>query len=1622
MTTPSTPYHQAQILRNLPAWTTTLHPDHTRRIVQSLRKDYLDETGSPYSWYAAASEDDQAVLQQLMGCRDARFAALRGALQGFKQISEFCKPLLKARLGLGVEVDQAQYVHQPYKLFTTQMNPPGLEFSLGEEPPLIPRPYGPQEKRSLLEAALHNFEGPAECGPFDTLTRSPNDDTSRFPFGPRAFIDHCRALDLGQRYQDHLQAIYEGPRKAEIEQLWMDATRQALKTEAMIAYLKGLLTLKGRAALTQLCNDERSPHYDEQPLHCWHFSLFGIPIHDVLLIGPNTADRINPCILYIPQDTEHPVREYASLQKAGEHLRQRLVQTRFRRHLISFADKSNQVELAQKLENALFDQSAAGHRPRANSKLHFVSIRLERPIWPALYRDHIRRLKADARTIAVPTADADAKARRARLQHWRDTGMNLLNVAAFFVPGLDAVMLGVFAYDIMDSVFTGFEAWEEGDTHEALLQVESLAINAATIAGFAVGARLVKASGFVDALKSVWKGGSERLWQPDMRPYASEAVLPADAQPDAQGVYYIGGNAHVLLEGRLYEVFESADGQWRVRHPETADAYSPPLRYLGDQRWQLAHEDPLTWSDARLLRALGQFSQGLDTSEQLSALRITANDADTLRHAQVNGFRPPALLADALLRLRLDNDVQSTITRVRHGLPLAAHKNFALPELVNMPGWPENCRLKVFTGAEKVGDAVYFGAEDAANPMLIEISRSELDNGQLSKVVLDQLDEDAIAHLLKDIAPGHRERALDEQLAARLTARRHEIFTSMLESHQPLPSVEAQTIKRQFHGLPGSVLEDLLRHANSSERQRLAGGRVPLRIAEEARLLQARARLDHALLGLYRPSLSNADSLTLRQALTASHPQASDAELLEIALGDRPACATLLGQQPIKPGWRSPLRLAHGRIGYPLSGRGSAGAADHQLRSLFPSLNATQRDALRAELSETGDLGAAVKQLQAQWRTLERDLKSWIWNTRNVFERQDRQACAELLKNAWRREGASNRHTLVLERMRIPRMPALNARMPHIRELKLTGLELEQLDAQFLSCFPNLQVLEVTDNPAIDAPVLFEALASAPRLRSLDLTSNALASLTPTAQRALAAMPDLRRLNLRRNRLTLDESTLSFLARRPLDELRLGSNRITLDENLARRFQDLVHLQRLDLDFNPLQRAPDVSYMARLRHLDLNNAELTAWPDGLTTLMSQPQYQLRYLDLSSNRIHHVDGLSDILRSPYARDVSARLPERRWLFNYNNLEAQTLARLRTLGVNVSEHAAERPEWQGLWRDSASARQNQLWTDLFEQNDNGHLQAVLERLTYSKEAQRDPRGLRERVWSLLEQAREDTALRERLNEVAELYPPTCGDAGAEAFSALEVELLASRAAGQAHDTAKPLFDLYRQLYRREKVNALADRISFKRGQRKQALLDDVMDDELPAYDELDVPTAFPDVDLETGLVDDIEVRLALRQSLAETLDFPEPSSGMLYRSQARINRQIIANVEAAVRTLDADTAARQQWMAEQPVWSNYLKVRYASQFEAITDFWRPGLDYLFYCWDAGNEPITQLDSAITRALTPVMPASVLDEHGVLRRVPLEQPAFDHAMRTLTREQQRVEAGLLLSLTRQWEVIDA
>lgn len=1543
MNSTTVPYHQAQIVRTLPAWARTLHPEHISRIVQRVRKDYLDENGSPHAWFAAASAEDQTQVRQLIALRDMQYKALRTALKDFRQIGEFCKPLLERRLAQAIDVEKAQYLHQPFKVYTTQQNPPGLDF--GNEPELIKRPDGPAQRRSLLEAALHNFQGPDDLGPFDALTVGPNNDAPLPDLELQAFIDLCRDLDLGRQYQEHLQSIYDGPAQATIQQLWIDASRQALSTEAEIAALKDLLSSKGRDALAQLCDGTSTPRYGEHTLHCWRFSLFDIPIHDVLLIGPDEASQINPCILYIPQDSEHPVREFASSAEARAHLRQRLLQTTFRQRLVGFAEKNNQAELSRKFDDALFETRDGVRKLRKKPELRFNRTRLVLPIWPVLFHSHKRRLKADARAIAVPTADANAKARKARLQQWVDAGMNLLNVAAFFVPGLDAVMLGVFAYDLMDSVFTGFEAWEEGDTHEALQQLESLAINAVVAAGFAGASKALKASGFVDALESVRKEGKDVLWNSDMTGYFSDMTLPESVLPDDQGLYHCDGKTYVQLDNQLLEVFEERSGQWHARHPSDPTAYSPQLHGNGQGAWRLAHEQPHDWNDAKLLRRLTPFANVLEDTELTGALRCTGIDIATLRRVHLTSEPAQARLLDALQRLTWDHEADQIAERVRQSKPLVAYKHYALPQLLQLTGWPDNHVLKVFEGPEPFGNHVRLGAPWAPGQMEIEITLNDLESGELCQAVTRQLSDDTLRALLADTPRAQQAKALAGKLGDQLQGKRAAIFDSLVASNrQPLDPAQT-ALGRQFPRLPDRVLQEIVSLASPDERERLTLSRVPLRIAEQARLQQAAVQLDRALLGLLRPSLANTDSLKLDAALQAQHPTSNAAQRFEMIAADRVQAARLLGQRAIKPRFVAPHRLPEGRLGYPLAGwkslkawagLGQQGIEQRRLQRLYPTLDATQRDALLATLRQRGNVGEQITALEREQLNLDDHLRTWVV-AGTPEQKASRARLREQINRVWRRD-FSERFTL--ESMHIEILPSLPARMDHIVRLDIDAIGLEQIPADFLQSFPNLRHLSVSGNPRLQVPSLLAALASARNLRALDLSNNGLTELTITEGDSLASMPDL---------------------------------------------------QSLGLHGNPIRSLSGLEHLAHLATLNLNDCGLSVWPGGLTALMERPAPGLRTLELNGNALTEIPDLQRVLQSPFVAALRTAQEPTRWRFRQNDLADAIAQQLAERGVQIEANR---------WLLDANQARRALWQQLFDNDGHPLLEDLMIRV-----ADIHARGIDVDVWPLLEQVSENRTragtlgnpdlpshMRQRLETVAGRFEFAEGNTLADALSSVRVlvdthmELVTNR-------NPHSMFLAMSRLYARENVNACARAIhegrEASRAQLRQVLEREPHADisvlQLPHLAHLD------DIAPDLVLRDDAdleEIRLSLREELADFLDFPEPGPAQWFGAAPPLSATTYFNIEQHVQSLVDDRAGCRAWIARDPDWRIYLRTRFAQRFEALSNRWVDVMSHLQSLLEAPSADDSDLTpevrDGVIDLLREVLPESPVDDSGRLKPV--------------------------------------
>lgn len=1531
------PYHQQQILRSLPGWTRHLHPHHASRLLRRAHREHVEQDGQIAPWFAQASAARQAELRQAIKQRTTSHQALAKALQGLRGITEFCEPLLQARLGIQVALTQAQFRHQP---FTSSLGgefpDPDASHHVPRTPASIEEPAGTASLTSLLEAALHNFEGMTEVGPFSTLQVSVDDSSALPGLSTTAFVTHCRALDLGRRYQEHLQDIYGGQREALLRALWGQARRDELTVQALIARMRGLLTDDGLQSLQQLCSTGSIPCYRGTPAKVAVLRMLDIQLHDLLLLT-STRQSTPSCIAYLPFDDAQPVQEFNNLLAFGRYLRRRLLEPAYRERFLEHVALKDRPQMASKLKARLFEATAGGlspletpspafaetepgthpwqglqatlsrqeqdtPRPTRFPALAIHAVAVAFPVWPKLFNDHVQRLQEDARRVAVPTADVDAKARRERLALWGERGLTLLGVAAMFVPGLDVAMLAVGAGQVMASIFHGFESWSEGDNAEAVNQVESLLVNLGSVAAIAGVTKLAKASGFVDWMQSVWLDGEKLLWHPQLEQYRSPVELPADLQPDEQGIFRHDDRHFVDLDNTLHEIRQDPEGHWHVEHPADPRAYQPRLHGNGRGAWRMAHERPQDWGRVKLMRRLGPLANGLTDEELIAVLDSTDLERGVLEQVHVDGRRPPALLEDAIRRIKAD-------------------------------------RIHL----------------DPATPA----------------------------------------------------------------------SAPALMIGRAFPGLPSQALEELVGAANSAERQALNSGRVPLRLAEEARLMQARFRLDRAILGLYRPGLANDDSRLISDSLLAAHPQWTPEQRYHAALANRTATARLLGQQPVRPGWRSPLRLSEGRYGYPLSPGLFASRAERELHALYPGMNGREVRQLLATLRVRGSVTEQIQALRTQLSSLRDQLHAWATRGAHDWGEEvgaDYTRTADQLVRAWQRLDGD---MLSLSNVALDALPTLTARFDHITTLSLENLNVIEMPADFLQAFPALRRLDVRTSPQLSVSSVLQALRNAPRLQELRLSGTHLGELPAVAHEVLPTLRDLRSLEMPHHRMTLTVQDVRMLTGLPLETLDLRANRIALDADTANTFSSMRTLRNLLLSNNPLAVSPNLAELDNLATLRLDNSQLRQWPTGLSGLMQRNPCMLRVVDLSMNNIDQVPGLPALLSSPYLGELLARRAQYRWRFNYNPLDEATRESLQIVGASVEQRVegidASAPPVRIDWLQNASRQQRATWEALFDADGNASLRQVVEQAGMSASARRQPRAFARQVWTLLERASTSTRLRARLDEVAGEFPVSCGDAGADGFGTLQIEVMAYDEAAGAEVATPPLFQFFRRLFRRDQVNTLAQDLFNARVARRDALR--ALDawaarplaergarPVLPALHRFD--TLSDDV-LHNGLgegLDLIEIRLALRSGLASRLDFPEPQQAMLYRHTAEISPRTEEAVLEEVDARDQDAEARRQWIARQPGWRRLLRRENSARFATLRTRWDTGMDYL-----DGNDLDGPLEPPVIEALTQALGRSPLAKDGQPLREPISSDRYVAGMNRMALGLEQDEDVLYLRLTR-------
>ncbi|UVL59457.1 hypothetical protein LOY54_15485 [Pseudomonas sp. B21-032] len=1431
--------------------------------------DYLPQ------WLLQAPAERLLALSRAMQLSQQQRTRVAGVLSNIQPLDSFARTLLRQQLrrqtGVDLDVEHNQLVHTRHLSRTSTL----LSLPRQGSTAVV-------SSHSLLQAALQNFSA-AEAANGGLAGKArlqfvrPLATSAQLT--PESFAGLCRTLDLGGRYQRHLDQVLTD----EFTQMLRRSHYHDLEVAALLAVLSGALDEYGFTALLQHIHADFLQPGDDPVIRPLQVRLGGVRLSGMVVFEllPESAFNTSPGVvrlgqlnwlLYIPGDPQRPLVQFSAREDMLGELGVRLKSPGYARWFTRFVPQAEQPAFAATLGE--LRQRAAPGAPLA------ISMGLSAfagPLFSTLASQQLAKIRNDARTLAVPTDDEDEKQRVERLHAYETAGLLLLNVAGLFVPVLGAVMLGVAAAQLASQLFEGFGDWLQGDSDKALEHltdvVENLALFAAAGAGVHLVGKALRHAAFIEALVPVSsRQGQARLWKPDLAGYQAR-IEPGTA--DAQG--FIGGapGPYLTLDDRVYAVeHDSALGQWRIVHPEGGERYSPVLQGNARGGWRHGGENPLQWQDTRfMLKRLLPELATLAEPAQEQILTISGLDGGQLRRLHLDNLAAPGLLRDCLLRWRLDQDIERFIDQLAAGAPLDTTEAQMRDYLVS--------RLPADTTASPAPGVLARHARMLRQALFSHCYglRTRLAGIAESVVQVDfpELPSSLVGDLLEAASDAELERLVEQwrvplAMANRIRAPLHDVRISRAVEGLYLQSVRSRDSDRLFLALLGQLPGWPQALAIEVFEGSLSGPRlVPAAIATGSRRVQI-VRLESGY-QLYRQAGEHAGEFyldlfsALSNALSASEQAALDTplrsrlgELLHLHRGK-------VGQwlQPTprqRPWFNPPQRLADGRIGYPLSGRGLFGgrraAQVRDIRQLYPGLSDTDADAFVDALQRNGvDVAARIKAYQREYQLLDGTLRAWSQSVA-VDEagqalRRSRQQAALLIRRAWRKLSPkrwSNHsvigYSLSLEGLYTGDLPGWPAEVnfDHVVDLQLHNMGLGDASAAFLLPFK--------------------------RLRELNLGNNALTRLPD----ALSGMPALARL----------------LA---------PGNHIELDQQAARQLAGLSQLRILNLNDNPVGPLLDLERLSRLEEVQLRNTGLQAWPHGLLN-----RYHGYRLDLRNNQI---DSLPQaVLDAPGWINRGLALHD-------NPLSQATFEQLEQYQQRTGIRLASRRSHQSpvskarrLWLQAApagdSAQALTTWQALADEPQATGLFQLLADLSVTAEFQRTPADLGGRVWALLDAASKAPELRESLFELA-ASPITCGDSVTLNFATLEIRASVYIASHLATDQplAQRLLSLGRRLFRQEQLDLLV-------AEQAQA------------------PTNA------AAVVDVVELNLAYRIALGEALDLPSKPQSMLFPALAPLDEGEIASARQRIEGLE-QTQALQRFIGGRDFWLDYLKEQHKAQFEAL-----------------------------------------------------------------------------------------
>ncbi|KIP94904.1 NEL-type E3 ubiquitin ligase domain-containing protein [Pseudomonas fluorescens] len=1427
--------------------------------------------------------------------------------------------------------------------------------------------------QTLLQAAMQNFtedEELADGFPAGSLVRIKSAPAGVKDLTPAAFAAFCRKLDLGKKYQEHLQQVFglrdDSGKVVATSAMTRDiaALKQSLlELDAHLAALKGDITTAGLRMLQDLMVAEgvasaQNLRYGKDPMIMQGIKILDSCVWGVVVFSKRSVQQHpeDGCMVYMPGEPERAVYEYPSFNAFKRYLAQQLKSTEYQGYFAGSLDEDDKVDffksLAEKPDLGLVEQWP-----------------INVPLFDFMVQSHVGKLQIDARKLAVPTADIDEAARQKRLLDFVQRGVSVASVAGLFVPVLGQLMMGVAVGQLLGEVYEGVEDWRRGDHQQALSHLLSVVENVALMGVFAGGQKALGTLGkkllrehpqfFAQFTAILGQAGKPRLWKADLSPY--EHSLPAGFTIDAgsKEFYQIGSKTIGRLEHRLLAGnFDTDTQRWRLEHAGRAQAYAPELIRHVEGGWRLPAEEPEEWgSSAYTLKRIDpQLSEFADSDLDMLR-RLSDTSQQTLLDTFNDNLKLPVRLRDTVERVRIGRQLRELTTELANG---EFHSGQPVEEqmhaLTQLSGWPTDRYIKV-AGHEGDVDTTYPANSTLDETLEVPVTQGQLALGRLLQTVIGGLYPHEVEAMLGgQVAKTTQASALAKKLAAALKADYRAAFERMYKRYDHSDAQDLGKLRKVFADIPARLGQRLIDRAPSVERLHLRStGRVPLRLGQRVRAGVAEVRLDRALSGLHWSRLANADTDKLAVKLLPRlsgwdaqlrlqvRDKALTGPLLE-EVGDASATSDntgylvkstegyeafggdrkSLGKVKSGPGalFMAILKALPSRQRAALGFADAGQVSTQQLRKKLLNVALDEREVTARTLLGHSIEPSAVEPACVQGDQVPATAHSrkLLRKVRKLFPRLDDTQAGQLLDEL----GDDSLSRAI-------RVKALREDVKTLRDALFTWSE----DGVALAAMGGDRA-EARHSRKMAAELIEEGFRrfnwindeQGDRVCALNLDGMRVGKL-PTLPTGLSfahiqhlsmrnmeqdddivyflkSFKQLESLELDNNKITRLPEVLSYMPR--LKRLSLPGNKLKLTEQTLAKLNRLRAVRYLNLDSNPLGATPDVSQMTDLRRLTLRETGITELPEGLNNAA-----HIEWMDLSKNQIRE---LPDWLFEKNRRFTGVL---DLGLNPFNETSKTHLDDYReNFGIGMGYSADDIPRLneqtaRSLWltRTSAadSAEQARIWAAFRDDTRAEGLFHLLAQLGDTADATKGSADMQRRVWRVLKAAEADGALCDQLLDLA-ANPINCIDSAALNFShlevAVEVDQVTKGAGGRV--TAKPLLNLGRGLFRLDRLNAIAREHAVKAVKS-----------------------------------DPLEVNLAYRVGLAKALELPGQPQSMLFNAQSGVTATDLETAKNRITTAELSP----QWLKfiqAQTFWRDYLKRTFTRKFSLIDESFAPRMSAL------------------------------------------------------------------------------